>query len=504
LSLQRLLGLAGLLLLLLAPGAAAAAGKVALVIGNGGYQGLPALPNSRNDATDMAAMLQGLGFEVIPLRDADRGDMLRALARFRERIAAAEVALFYFSGHGVQVAGRNFLVPIGGTIRKVEDVPEAGLDVGAVLEALAARPRAVNLVILDACSDSTLETRDGRRPQGLARLAAPEGTLIAYAADVDQLASGGWDRNSAFTGELLKHLAEPGLRVEDVFQRTREKILEVSRGQQRPVEFTALVRPYFFIPPPPPKPGERGPAEPLRKAGDTFQDCPDCPSVVVVPAGRFRMGSASGGPREQPVREVTIARPFAIGRSEVTVGEWQACVTAGACPPLPMAGTPAEPARGLNWDDAQKYARWLAAKTGRSYRLPSEAEWEYAARAGTATAYPWGDAMAAGRANCRDCGNSWDGRGPAPAGSFPANTWGLQDMHGNVWEWVEDCAHDSYAGAPLDGSVWPAGFCRKGVLRGGSFRDPARVATSSFRATEAGPGQAREDFGFRVVRVLQQ
>jgi formylglycine-generating enzyme required for sulfatase activity len=287
----------------------------------------------------------------------------------------------------------------------------------------------------------------------------------------------------------------------------------VSRGAQRPVEFTALTKPFYFIPPPasPPKVEvvvlrpDRGPAEPTRRPGDEFRDCDECPLLVVLPPGKFEMGSDDGSAREQPVHEVTIDLAFAIGKYEVTFDEWDACVAGGGCRAVPDDhGWDREhrPVINVTWDDTQDYARWLSGKTGHSYRLPSEAEWEYAARGGTTTAYPWGGGSGMTMANCGDCGSQWSGSMPAPVGSFPANPFGLHDMNGNVWEWIADCAHGNYRDAPTDGTAWISGICAKSVLRGGSFRDPGRVATSSFRA-EAGPAQRREDFGFRVVRVIR-
>lgn len=208
-------------------------------------------------------------------------------------------------------------------------------------------------------------------------------------------------------------------------------------------------------------------------AAKTFRDCPVCPLMTVIPAGHFQMGSDQHKPEERPVHEVTIAKPFALGVYEVTVGEWRACVSAGGCsyqPPATLAGR--LPIGDLSWDDAHQYVRWLSQHTGAHYRLPSEAEWEYAARAGTTTDYWWGNDPGHNRANCKGCGSRWDAREPAPVGSFAANPFGLYDMNGNLWEWIEDCWHSSYHGAPSDGSAWGGTReCRdlSRVLRGGCY-----------------------------------
>ena len=209
--------------------------------------------------------------------------------------------------------------------------------------------------------------------------------------------------------------------------------------------------------------------------GEVFRDCPECPELVVVPPGSFEMGSPSGEANrdddEGPVHRVTFERPFAVGVYEVTFGEWDACVSGGGCggyrPDDEGWGRGNRPVVNVSWDDVKAYVDWLTGKTGEEYRLLSEAEWEYVARAGTRTAYWWGDDFGQNRANCHGCGDSY--RPTAPVGSFSANPFGLHDVHGNVWEWVEDCWNDSYDGAPSDGSAWESGNCERRVLRGGSW-----------------------------------
>jgi formylglycine-generating enzyme required for sulfatase activity len=218
--------------------------------------------------------------------------------------------------------------------------------------------------------------------------------------------------------------------------------------------------------------GEPAPPEP-PSAEDTFRDCPECPLMTLIPAGEFDMGSDRHRREEQPVHRVTIARPFALGVHEVTVAEWQACVDAGACRYRPDATDATLPVSGMSWDDAQEYVDWLSRHTGASYRLPSEAEWEYAASAGADTDYWWGNEPGNNRANCQGCGSRWDDREPAPVGSFAANPFGLYDVHGNLWEWVQDCWHGDYRGAPDDGSARSERLCISRVQRGGAYKlDP--------------------------------
>ena len=222
-------------------------------------------------------------------------------------------------------------------------------------------------------------------------------------------------------------------------------------------------------------------------AGHRFRDCPSCPEMVVVPAGSYEMGSSSSelgrDDDEGPVHQVTIAEPFAVGKYEVTFDEWDACVVAVGCKYqyIDHGGRGNRPVSNATWDKAQEYVSWLSRVTGKTYRLLSEAEWEYVARAGSTTAYPWGDGIDTNKANCDGCGSQWDEQSPAPVGSFEANAFGVFDTAGNVWEWVEDCYHDSYEGAPDDGSAWTNETCWSRVLRGGSWGNSPKVIRSAYR-----------------------
>ncbi len=241
----------------------------------------------------------------------------------------------------------------------------------------------------------------------------------------------------------------------------------------------------------------------LWPAEKEFQDCDFCPKMVVVPAGSFTMGGEAAEPRHR----VTIRRRFAVGKYEITFAEWDACVNAGGCGGHRAGdrnwGRDRRPAIYVNWRDARSYVRWLRKFLGQPYRLLSEAEWEYAARAGARTAYPWGAAAGRKRANCRGCGSRWDGRKTASAGSYPANAFGLHDMHGNVREWVQDCWHGSYRGAPSDGSArTEGGDCRKRVLRGGSWKDIPWDIRSASRMSGRWKDRNSKT-GFRVALTLE-
>ena len=255
--------------------------------------------------------------------------------------------------------------------------------------------------------------------------------------------------------------------------------------------------------------------------GEVFSDVLNSggrgPEMVVIPAGQFRMGCASGQDcynDSLPVHDVMISQAFAISKYEVTFADWDTCVESGGCGgyrPRDHGLRGTRPVVYVTWNHAQEYVSWLAHETGQGYRLLTEAEWEYVARAGSTALYSWGNEDASSRANCDNggsiastvtCSDPWNST--APVGSFSANAFGMHDMHdmhGNVWEWVEDCWNESYAGAPSDGSAWLSGDCSKRIARGGSFVDPPATLRSSNRwGLDTGFGGG--NFGFRVARTL--
>ena len=250
--------------------------------------------------------------------------------------------------------------------------------------------------------------------------------------------------------------------------------------------------------------------EKALKPHATFKECVNCPEMVVVPGGSFTMGSPSSEPRhsadEGPQHRVSIARQFAVDRFEVTFDDWDACVADGGCngykPSDEGWGRGRRPVINVSWDDAKAYVAWLSKKTGKSYRLLSGSEYEYATRAGTHTAYPWGNAIGTNNANCHACGSQWDARQTAPVGSFAPNRFGLFDMVGNVREWTEDCYHNTYSGAPANGSAWIEGAdCYHRVVRGGSWLIDPTFLRSASRYWFAADYRLNY-LGFRVARTL--
>jgi formylglycine-generating enzyme required for sulfatase activity len=248
------------------------------------------------------------------------------------------------------------------------------------------------------------------------------------------------------------------------------------------------------------------------KSWNTSKDCSDCPEMVLVPPGTFLMGSPATEKghtdSEEPQHSVTIANAFAVSKFELSFAEWDICVGQGQCRANVYAhrwGRGRQPVINVTLQDAHTYVTWLSQVTGKPYRLLSEAEYEYAARARMQTAYPWGQQVGQGNANCDGCGSRWDAEQPAPVGSFSPNQFGLYDMVGNVFQWIEDSYHLNYIGAPVDGSAWTGGIYAqigKGSVRGGSWAYPPDLTRSASRS-----GMPTEDYiinnvGFRVAKTL--
>ncbi|MFV0294823.1 MAG: formylglycine-generating enzyme family protein, partial [Hyphomicrobiaceae bacterium] len=251
-------------------------------------------------------------------------------------------------------------------------------------------------------------------------------------------------------------------------------------------------------------------------SGSAFSECSGCPRMMVVPAGDFMMGS-NREREEQPVHKVTIGQPFAMSETEITIGQWRLCVSLGPCASrhadsMWVRGADAEkrdrrPVVNVSWYEAHDYVRWLAKLTRKPYRLPTEAEWEYAARAGTTTLYPWGNVAGMNKANCRGCLVNWlDDHQSTPAGTFPANRFGILDMAGNVAEWVQDCYLPGYFVAPRDGRavVFNGAACQRRVVRGGSWDEGPDQIRSSARASYFADGSNGNLIGFRIVRSLDE
>jgi formylglycine-generating enzyme required for sulfatase activity len=294
----------------------------------------------------------------------------------------------------------------------------------------------------------------------------------------------------------------PALARLDEVRRARDAAqaaLAVARPAAPPSGASPQARPAFGVFP-------QAPAE--RAPGTRFRDCSECPEMVVIPAGTFVMGSPLSEQGridwEGPQRTIRLPQSIAVGRFEATFAEWDACVAGGGCgryrPSDRGWGRGNRPVINVSWHDAQAYVSWLNQRVpGAGYRLLTEAEWEYAARAGTTTPYSWGVSVGHGNANCDGCGSEREIRQTVPVGSFAPNAFGLYDMHGNVWEWTQDCFRGDLNGQPVDGSAFVSGSCGSRVLRGGSW-DNAPMNLRS--ANRFGNTPVPRNFlnGFRVSR----
>jgi len=394
-------------------------------------------------------------------------------------------------------------------------------------------------------------------PRGLDRPPEPEsGELIAYATREHDVADDGEGEHSPFTAAFLAELRQPGVEINFFFRRVRSAVLASTKRAQDPALYMSLPADAFYFRPPveqaqqpvapppvasgtqtaviaPPKlsfwpqPAEdacdgvlvsvaMGDAKPCIKpgSGKSFKDCPECPEMVIAPSGSFTMGSPETEPGhsgyEGPQHEVRIAKPFAVGKYAVTFAEWDACMIDGGCdgyrPNGEGWGRGDRPVINVSWKDAKAYVAWLSRKTGASYRLLSEAEREYVTRAGTATPFWWGSSITPEKSNY-DGHYKYEGGGTegvfrsqtVPVNSFEPNPWGLYQVHGNIWEWVEDCWNGTYDRAPTDGTAWTTGDCNSHVLRGGSWISYPRRLRSAHRNSSS----IRLNYvGLRVARTI--
>jgi formylglycine-generating enzyme required for sulfatase activity len=498
--------------------------RVALVIANANYQNASPLTNPLNDAKAMATTLVKIGFAVDPPKlNLNQAAMVQALTAFAAKARDADVAVVYYAGHGLEIEGKNYLIPIDAKFDTANDVDEfTAVSLDLVLKSVG-RAKRLKLVILDACRNNPFASKWRLNPgggktrdfgaRGLAPVPVEGDTLVAFAAEAGTTAQDGpTDGNSPFVRALTKYLPEPGVDIRIALGKVRDAVVSETKVQ-KPFTYGSIGGQEFYLVPK----GQRvvGPDPAIgKKPGESFRDCPECPEMVIVPAGKFVMGSpATEKDRdddEGPQREVTIAKPFAVGKFEVTFAEWDACVKDSGCKERTKKdywGRGKQPLINVSWDEAHDYLEWIKKLTGRKYRLLSESEWEYTARARTTNPFSFGNTISTSQANYD--GNYTYGNGvkgeyrqrTVAVGSFPANAFGLHDMHGNVWEWVEDCWNGDYRGAPVHGSARTTGACDQRLIRGGSWSDDPRYLRSAYRYGYD-PGFRMYDIGFRLARDL--
>ncbi len=498
-----------------------AAGKrVALVIGNAAYSDVGTLVNPIEDATAVSKAFETAGFDdVRHLHDLSADAMRQELKAFSARAADSEIAVIYYAGHGVEVADQNYLVPVDAKLLRSTDVEFEAIPLSTVRSAVAGASK-LRIVVLDSCRNNPfkLASNNGKRAasRGLGNIEPSSGEVVAYAAKEGTLAQDGpSNANSPFAAALVKNLKIPGLEIRLMFGKIHDDVLAATANEQEPYTYAALGGEAIYL-----MPAVAVAPLPQVKVPQSFRDCANCPEMVVVPAGEFVMGSpddeSDHEQDESPQHQVTIPKAVAIGKFEVTRGQYGEFVnatgydTGTSCSQwngtryVPTTDsnflypgieqTTDHPATCLSWRDSKAFANWLSKRTGFNYRLLTEAEWEYAARAGSDAPFSTGTILDATTVN-------FNSSGTRPVGQHGANDFGLFDMQGNVWEWTEDCYAKSYDQAPSDGSAFVTAGCDR-TYRGGAWANTAKDMRFATRGTNA-PEKHVNIFGIRVARDLK-
>lgn len=510
--------------------------RVALVIGNGAYEFSP-LRNPPNDSRAIAGALRELGFEVVERENLDQKEMKKEIQLFGEKLRKGGVGLFYFAGHGMQVNGKNYLIPVGAHIEHEKQVEYEAVDVGAVLAEMDHAGNRLNVVILDACRDNPFARSFRSTSTGLASINAPTGTLIAYATAPGSVAGDGPGENGIYTGELIKNMLVAGLKIEDVFKQVRSAVREATGGKQIPWESSSLEGDFYFTNPSH-EPGQgaavdRPPvvsqAQPQRsekpaRSIKVWKEPVTGMEFVWIPGGCFLMGSPTVEKKrdadEGPVHEVCVDG-FWMGRTEVTNGQFRKFHPNHSSRDYSGVSLDGDqqPSVFVSWHDAKNFAQWLAAQNGwqHKFRLPTEAEWEYACRAGSDSAAYWGDDQDHSRVcihenvgdvtakhkweweEAHDCEDGY--AATAPVGSFQPNEFGVHDMLGNVWEWCEDVyIVDAYVRHDRTNPVISdESFGTGRVIRGGYWHSRPGTVRCADRGSGLPAGMS-DDLGFRLVR----
>ncbi|GAA4418973.1 hypothetical protein GCM10023187_52920 [Nibrella viscosa] len=514
--------------------------RLALVIGNKDYRHVRALKNPLNDAQDMSNALEQIGFEVITLTNTTFGQMIAGLNRFKDKLTTSDVALLYYSGHGVSYNGRNYLMPIDAELRCLEQIEENSVSLNRVLADIAARQVRNSFVFLDACrnlpdlsicngtqKDVTLQT-------GLVRPTNnPRGSMIVFATEEGNTADDNVNgRNGLFTEALLKYLTKPNLSIRAILDQTDLEAEAKSGGRQSPARYDKIRGEFMFVIQTPADPLPVTPApsnaesvtrsEPARRQNQTkpiasgkptltptrltnYLDLPFA-DLVYVPGGSFQMGDTrnEGSGNETPDHRVIVSS-FMMGKYEVTQRQWEAVMGNN---PAYFKDCPDCPVESVSWEEVQEFLRKLNIRTNMRYRLPTEAEWEYAAGGGdVANRSRFGN----GQDTLDPSQVNFDGNGQyitpysvsgkyrnktVEVGSLEPNQLGLYNMSGSVWEWCQDWYGD-YSSAEQTNPTGPATGSYR-VLRGGSwFTEPQRCR-SSYRGRNT-PESRFNYVGLRIV-----
>ena len=515
--------------------------RVALVIGNNRYEESRQLTYPVDDARAMRDFLTSKRFKVFYADDADEKEMRSIIREFMGSIDRDSVAFFYYSGHGIQEKSQkhngeltNYLIPVDDSkLKSIGDLDYNSISLNKILTKMDEKNSGLNIVLVDSCRSGFGKGWTKSSNNTLANISA-KGVFIAYATSSGTTASD----NALFRRSFIKNANRP-LKLTDIFENVK---MELYGTSQRPSTHNDTVGRFYFTQPTQPTPTPVVEPRIVYRPQPVVAPMPvassfPTPKMVHISRGSFTMGSSSGDSDEKPPHTVNIGYDFEIGKYDVSVGEFKRFVNdtgyqteaekGDGCfvyandkwgkksdanwknPYFSQGDT--QPVVCVSWNDSKAYAKWLSGKIGQSYRLPTEAEWEFVARAGTQSKWSFGD----NKSDLKNYGNiadsstsfswkeSWsDGyKNTAPVGSFRANQKSVNDMHGNVWEWCEDWYLDSYNSTPRDGSANHSQDKNKKVLRGGSWSAKPDNLRSSARIN-LGASSRNYFVGFRVVVEL--
>ena len=503
--------------------------RIALVIGNAAYPS-EALTNPVNDAKAVAKVLKQLHFDVMLVTDANQAKMQDAIESFGEKLRKDKEAVFYYSGHGVQDKGENYLIPVDAISRILvpKHLPQFCITLDYVVQLMVGKGSDMNIVMVDACRNNPFKSifKDIGVEKGLASLSRKaDGTLISYATAPGEKALNGTGGNSPYTKRLVELVMKPDISVEMMFKELRSKVKSDTDGEQVPWMAASLGGEFYFNPvqvnddPTLLNTKSAISASALGVAGMLEG------KFVLIRGGEFTMGSPAGeaGHQKDETQHQVKVSDFYMSKYELTVGEFRKFVEAkGYRTDAEKASSSNtwqrpgisqqenHPVAYVSWNDAVAYCEWLSSNSGKKYRLPTEAEWEYACRAGTTTSFNTGSNLTTDQAN-------YDGNYPyggnakgvyrqttVPVDSFAPNALGLYNMHGNVWEWCGDWYKGTYyAECKARGAVSNPDNQEPGsgrVLRGGSWSGDARNCRSAYRDYDT-PVNRSDYVGFRLVFV---
>lgn len=532
--------------------------RIALIIGNSEYESSP-LRNPVNDAVLIGKSLETLGFQVSVKENLSFQEMKKAIQDFSDQLAGGAVGLFYFAGHGIQINGRNFLIPVDFNAQ-LADVSRQAVEVDYVIKEITGKG-GLNILILDACRNAPKGFTVPTDKEGLAEIRnAPIGTYIAFSTAPGKKAKDGKGNNSPYALALADNLSLRPSRLEDVFIRTRIQMDNVTTGQQTPWENSSLNSVFFFAEDiAQTKPGVFNPdtsaigrilnlpivVPMLDESGDIIKQVRQTASYFVenqiglemmqIQSGSFKMGTSweivkeayEDAKKYEDISKETIAAEmpqhtvnvagFFMSKTEITQNQWQ--MVMGKMPEIaPEFRGGNLPIVNVSWQQANEFCKKLSQMTGNIYRLPTEAEWEYAAKGGSESPFAFGKTITSDLVNYKGSFPFLSASGGVfrkelvPVGSLKnLNAFGLADMHGNVWEWTADNWHDDYNGAPTNGSAWKAKPSEEDeedstksnpalvrVVRGGSWDSIASNCRSTSRRQQ--PQHIRTTkIGFRVV-----